>query len=163
MSSTDSPMFWIWSEKMCSVPRRSCPSGIITVMSWKATAHQLHARAMWLRMGVGWLGHTENEHCCCYSVQRLDQSLGLTTRKHFEWQLFARPKHKTDTDQRLLVELLHEQSLLFILAIPTAAPTLSPLTFPSLSISLHTARHLLCYYDFCTSETFLWFGFSSYQ
>lgn len=68
-----------------------------------------------------------------------------------------------DTDQRVPAELTHEQNLLFILVILTAVPRWPTLAFPTHSVSLHTARHSPCYYDFCTTGTFLWFSFPSYQ
>lgn len=105
-----------------SFPWRTCPSGITAVMSWKATVHKLHARAMQLR-AWGFRLHSEWTLLLLSCTKVWHQSLVLTTRKHFQWQLFVRPNHKMDT------ELVHKQSLLFILLVPTAAPTLLTLTF----------------------------------
>lgn len=123
-----------------SFPWRTCPSGITAVMSWKATVHKLHARAMQLRTwGFGL--HSEWTLLLLSCSKVWHQSLVLTTRKHFQWQLFVRPKHKMDT------ELMHKQSLLFIL-IPTAAPTLLTLTF--LLIQSHSTQ-LVTYHATVTS------------
>lgn len=102
---------WAPPTPRCSVlPRRTCPSGITAVMSWKASVHKLHVRAMQLRTW-GFRLHSEWTLLLLSCTKVWHQSLMLTTRKHFQWQLFLRPKHK------MITELMHKQSLLFILLI----------------------------------------------
>lgn len=89
------------------------------------------------------------------------QSLVLTTRKHLEWQLFARkPKHEMGMTRDYWLDPRHACGE------PIVYSCYSPLLllhncnfkmnlFLFILSQVHTSNHSACYYDFCTSETFL--------